>query len=386
MDDVPEEGLPSEGQDREAAATLAEMASSLAEAAAPQMGEGDSPMADAQPIRSGNLRRLFERLPRPDIRRRLNPRRWTRPRLALDRRRLLRSAVALALSVALVLGFSGSAAPLNGHAPRVTPPRVAAASPTAAFSSSASMPSGDVPAGTSSPSARPSQSPNPLSPGRSAPGPTSPTATITFTSLMLDPVPGSGSERAFAFTSDGPGAVSAQIVAASPMDSTELCMAADDAAPECDRGATPGLTQTSAGVHSHWIVTLVSGNADSPTVDVQFSWPTDNPKITVSHARFQGYPNPDSLRTLSATFQARAAGNVEVDAAWPPVAADATLTLTDVSSAQPAAVDTVTYASASAISPAYSHALRKGRTYKVDLFNESPDSVIPDLSETIAFP
>jgi hypothetical protein len=203
---------------------------------------------------------------------------------------------------------------------------------------------------------------------------------------MLDPVPGSGSERAFAFTSDGPGTVSAQIVAASPMDSMELCMAADDAAPECDRGATPGLTQTSAGIHSHWTVTLVSGNVGSPTVDVQFSWPTDNPKITVSHARFQGYPNPDSLRTLSATFKTRAAGTVSVDASWPPVAADATLTLTDVSSAKPAAVDAVTYASAGAILPVYSHALRKGRTYKVDLFNGSPDSVIPDLSETIAFP
>jgi hypothetical protein len=203
---------------------------------------------------------------------------------------------------------------------------------------------------------------------------------------MLDPAPGSGSERIFAFTSDGPGTVSAQIVTTSPMDSTELCLAADDAAPECDRGATPGLTQTSSGVHSHWTVTLVSGSGSSPTVDVQFSWPTDNPKISVNHARFQGYPNPDSLRTLSATFKARAAGNIGVDAAWPPVAADATLTLTDVSSAQPAAVDKVRYTASSSIAPAYSHALRKGRTYKVDLFNESPDGVIPDLSETIAFP
>jgi hypothetical protein len=290
------------------------------------------------------------------------------------------------LVAALVVGVSGSVAPPNDRASMIAPPNVALANPTAVPSALTSAQASSSPSTAPDSSATPSQSPSLLPPSPSGPRPTSPTATITFTSLMLDPDLGSGSARTFSFTSDGPGTVSAQVVGSSPMNSTELCVTADEAPPQCDRGATPGLTLASTGLHSHWTVSLVSGDKGSPTVDVQLSWPTDNPQITVNHAPFQGYPNPDSLRTLSATFKARAAGKLSVDATWPSAAADTTLTVTDVSSAQPTAVDAVAYAGATSISPAYSRSVKGRRTYRIELFNGGPDGADPDLKATIAFP
>jgi hypothetical protein len=287
---------------------------------------------------------------------------------------------------ALVVGVSGSVAPPNDRTSMITPPYVAVASPTAMPFASASVPASSSPSTAPDSSATPSQSPSHLPPSPSGPRPTSPTATITFTSLMLDPDLGSSSARTFSFTSDGPGTVSAQVVGSSPLNSTDLCVTADEAPPQCDRGATPGLTQTSTGLRSHWTVSLVSGDNESPTVDVQLSWPTDNPQITVNHAHFQGYPNPDSLRTLSATFKARATGKLSVGATWPPATADTTLTVTDVSSPQPTAVDAIAYAGATSISPAYSRSVKGRRTYKIELFNGGPDRAGPDLKATIAFP
>ena len=385
MDDVPIEGLPDEGQDRDATAALAEMAAALAGAGASQATDGSNDSAsETPPGRGKRLRQLFNRLPQVDIRGRLNPRRWTRPRLRLDRRQSRRAA-ALMLAAALVLGFSGSIVPVSGRAPTATQRLIAAASATTVPSSSASLPANGSPSAAPSSSAAPSPTALPASP--SVPSQTSPTATITFTNLMLDSVfDFPRSARTFSFTSDGPGTVSAQIVASSPLESTVMCVTVDDAPQKCDLGVTPELTQTATSVHSHWTIALISGNGESPSVDVQFSWPTENPQITVNHARFQGFPNPDSLRALSATFTTRTAGRLGVDASWPPAAVDATLTLTNVSSANPTAVDKVAYPGRRAISPIYSHALKGGRIYKLDLFNGSPDAARPDLKVTIAFP
>jgi hypothetical protein len=89
---------------------------------------------------------------------------------------------------------------------------------------------------------------------------------------------------------------------------------------------------------------------------------------------------------MTATFVTRAAGPLSVEASWPPAVVDATLTVADVSAAQPAALDSVAYSGRGGISPTYSLALKPAGAYKVVLFNDSPDGVRPDLTATITFP
>jgi hypothetical protein len=219
------------------------------------------------------------------------------------------------------------------------------------------------------------------------PSQTSPTATITFNEMMLDSLAdATGQARTFSFTSDGPGAVSAQIVATAPLDSAKLCLAADGAPAQCASGATPGVRVATTTAHSRWIVTLTSANESSPTVDVAFSWPTNQPSVALTHGRFSGNPNPDSLRSMTATFTTRTAGRLNLDAAWSPAVVDATLSVVDLSAAQPAVLAVVAYAARDRISPAYTIALKATTTYRVVLFNDSPDGARPDLAATVSFP
>jgi hypothetical protein len=214
-----------------------------------------------------------------------------------------------------------------------------------------------------------------------------PTATIVFLNLMLDSsTDPAGSARTFTFVSDGPGLVSAQIVTSSPTESTRLCLAADGAAPGCASGATPGFTQPAMAAHSTWTVTLTSADEGAPTVDVAFSWPAGHPSIHLTGGRFEGSPNPDSLRSLTATVKTRAAGQLSLEAAWPPATTEATLSLADASGVNPVVVDRVEYPAAGSIPTTYSHVVAAGRTYTITLFDAGPDKGRPSLSATIAFP
>ena len=394
MDALSEEGLPDEGQDREAAAALAEMAAALAEAAIPAGADGamgaESPETPAEASEAaasapaGRLTKILRRRPRIDIRR-ISPRRPSRPAVRLDRSKSRRLATELLLAATLVLAFSGSAAPRPAGIAAPTRAPVAAAGRTPGPSAQTPTPP------ASSPSVAPeasvgTASPETPEPNQSIPPQTSPTATITFTDLVVDSaLDFPHSARVFTFTSDGPGAVTAQVTAGSPMDSSDLCVTADDGRSECDMGATPSLTLVATGPHNNWKVAVLSGNSASATVDVQFSWPTASPQITVDHARFQGYPNSDSLRSLSAVFKTRSAGRFSLGAAWPGASARTTLTLTDVSGRREATIDTSASAEARP-STDYAHFLNGGRIYVINLFNDSPDDSRPDLKATISFP
>ncbi len=308
---------------------------------------------------------------------------WLNSRRPGDSRRVRLGATALGLSLVLILGFKGAASQPNGPAGgSSSSQRPSAGQSGAAMASRAPAGTGlesGSPLADASPSAEPSEVPIPTQ--------TSPTATITFNDLMLDSVlDATAAARTFSFISDGPGAVSAQIVATSPLDSTKLCVTADDKPAGCVSGATPSLRLAATAAHSHWVVTLSSVNESSPTVDLAIGWPTNHPSITLTHGRLAGYPNPDSLRSMTATFVTRAAGQLGIEASWPPAVLDATLTVADVSAAQPAVLASIAYSGRSGISPAYSLALQPAKAYRVVLFNESPDGVRPNLAATISFP
>ena len=306
-------------------------------------------------------------------------------------------ALGLGLVLAILLGATGQLVysalnPGPGPAGGTASPPVSVASasstPTPADSATATPGTTATPAPTSSAGATPTVT-DTSTPAPPASGAASP-ATITFRDLMIDSAadPG-GTARTFAFTTDGPGSVSAQVVGAAPLTNLKLCLQVNGGQQSCVTGATPGFfTRTpSAADQSQWIVTIVATDAGATSVaDVAFTWGTKEPAITLSHGRFQGMPNPDSVRGLTATFKTRAAGSVGVVAAWPPAVTNAELTLTDVTSTPGSAVGQATYQAAGAISPAYSKAATAGRTYQIQLLNAGPDSGRPDLTTTITFP
>lgn len=364
MDDVPAQDLPQGDEDLEAA-TLARLATALSKAATPEAadtppaGEAEDETAaePADPPARGRSRRL------PSI-----------PRTARLR---LRRTTALALAVALVLGLNAAT-----PTPTLTPPAptavLAAASPVASTTPGDSQTPGPTP--ISSPSPTPWLA-------TATPTHTSPTAAITFSDLMLDSATSPAhAARTFTFTSDGPGIVTASIVSTSPTDSTTLCIKVDSGHDLCQSGATPELSEAATWAHSYWTVTLVSANAATPTVDVAMTWPADHPSISMAHGRFEGSPNPDSLRTLTATFKTRSAGPLSLSAAWPSATADATLTLTDISSSKELALDSKSYTSAGSIAPGYAHVAAAAHTYRIVLYNESAYRGLTDLAATIAFP
>ena len=428
MADAPEQEFSAE-KDREAAAALAQMASALAaadgedpagEASADEAPAGeasaDEDPADEDPAGEapageasadeapGDLDRDSAANSNPAdsaaarsparVMSRIVSRLRTAARLRFGGRPPRRRTAALALSVLLVTGLGGST---------VATPRAAVGGfDTIAVGRPTAAPEGSPRA--SAPSATPSASAR-ASAGRSATAATSPiagqtgpstalrkspTATITFHGLMLDALVDSaatvGSAMAFTFSSDGPGEVSVQIVASAPLDTTTICLIGDGKPVGCDVGGSPGITQTTTTAHSDWLVNVTSPNAGTPTVDLAFSWPTERPRMTLNHGQFRGSPNPDSLRSLTATFRTRAAGSISVDAVWSPISLDATLTLTERAGTASAAIDQIQYSGLTGTTPAYAHTVRSGRNYMVSLYNLSRESGRPDLDVTIGFP
>lgn len=298
-------------------------------------------------------------------------------------RRLRKPALGMGLLLSVVVGASGSILTASESRGPVSY-AAAGASARAASASPAASPAASATAGTTSPT------PAAASTIFATPAAgTARPATLTYNDLMLDSAadPG-GAARTFAFTTDGPGRVSAQVVGAAPLVASKMCIAVNGGAESCSSGATPGLTADApAGDHARWVVTLIALDAGStPVVDVAFSWQTKSPAITLSHGPFRGSPNPDSLRGMTATFKTRATGNVSVGATWPPAAADAALTLADLTVSGASTVDKAVYAAAASIEPAFSHVVKAGRTYRVRLSNLGTDDSRPDLSITISFP
>jgi hypothetical protein len=288
-------------------------------------------------------------------------------------RRWRNVALALGLIVAALAGATGRLL-LGDLNPSISGPTNAAPTPSPSLTTTA-------PTATASPS--PTPTPSPTITVLSAPP-----ASVTFRDLMLD-APGSSSlARTFSFTSDGQGSVSAKVIAAAPRDDISMCIQVNGNLPFCNNGATPGFEQpTPPGDHADWVVTVSNTKAGStPIVDLAFTWPTLAPTLTISHGRFQGLPNPDSLRGFTVQFQTRAAGQAGLAASWPPASAKAALVLTDITKLPATKVDQASYSGVGSINPPYSHQVDSDRTYQLVLSNSMTDSGRPDLTATISFP
>lgn len=383
MEDFPVEGSPIESPAGENSAPASSTSQDVAEGAAGRsstMGRRPDPRAFGAEARLGDP--TADLVPGPRVRlRRASPGRWRNVALGLGLVfAILVGATGRLLFSALNRGSAsrGAESPAASVATVSPPPASQTPSPGPTATAGATATVGPTAAPTGTPTAAP------LASGVAS------SATITFHDMMLDSAADSGgTARTFAFTTDGPGSVSAQVVAAAPLATLKMCLQVNGGAQSCTTGATPGFftMAPSAGDQAQWNVTLIAtGSGSTPVADVAFTWQTKSPSITLGHGRFQGAPNPDSLRGLTATFKTRAAGSVAVAASWPPASVNAALALTDVTTSPGSAVDQATYAAAGSISPAYSHAVTAGRTYQIQVLNTGSDSGRPDLTATISFP
>jgi hypothetical protein len=214
-----------------------------------------------------------------------------------------------------------------------------------------------------------------------------PTASITFSNLMLDADSDSSHTlRTFTFTSDGPGPVVIR-VRKSEGGELESCLSVDGSTPACKTGTKPNwLSAKATTEHSTWVLTLLGTGSSTPTVEIEFSWPSAGPSMTLTHGRFQGSPAVPALRGFTAAFKPRAGGQLTVDASWTEANTGAQLTLADVTGTTPAIIETKDYTAATAISPTYSHEAVTSVKYQVLFLNTGPDAARPDLTATITFP
>ena len=225
--------------------------------------------------------------------------------------------VAIVLAVILaILGGLAAAVTLNGG-----PAPAVLASPTTAAGAS-SQPSGT---GSTPPSQIASQPavPSPVS-SASPPTPTavpSPTpqanlVTITWTAMRLDAQTGSlaGLARTFAFSTQGPGTVTATTHPTVTGGRTIFCLKPVNGSGVCRTGTSLTLTGTTTRQTSSWIVTAIGSGSSAPTLDIGLTFGSATPSVTLTNGRFDGTDFPYDGATFK--LKTRGDGPIKVTAAW----------------------------------------------------------------------
>ena len=181
---------------------------------------------------------------------------------------------------------AGTAAP-SPVAPSVAPSSVASPTPTAASTPRPSASAGAVPA-----------------------------TTAMFRSLKLDARTVAGSQpRLISFTTDGPGTVTVKLASVTTGQTTHMCLRLGSKDLICTDKANSTVTGITKQAHGAWRVSLQGNGTDTPTVDVTITFNTIAPKVTITHARFDGTAAGD-YNGIVVAFTPRAAGNATLQASW----------------------------------------------------------------------
>ncbi|MFI5225467.1 MAG: hypothetical protein ACHQ3P_02200 [Candidatus Limnocylindrales bacterium] len=224
--------------------------------------------------------------------------------------------VAIVFAVILVfLGGIALAALLTGS------PGSPSTSPTVSESAAATAPGpssfGSSVTPTVAPSALPSPTPTAAStPGPSASGSAVRATTVMFRSLKLDARTVAGSEpRLISFATDGPGTVTVKLASVTTGQTTHMCLRLGSKDLICTDKATSTVMGITKQAHAAWRVSLEGNGTDTPTVDLTITFNTIAPKVTVTHARFDGTAAGD-YNGIVVAFTPRAAGNATLQASW----------------------------------------------------------------------
>lgn len=289
----------------------------------------------------------------------------------------------LGVACVILIIAAGALLATNSGSPAPSSSDIAQTSAEPAGSGS-SEPSGPSP--SASATSEPSATPKPTAP------PKAPIAAATFNNLMLDAAnDSSGTARTITFVTDGTGPVGIAITKISAKASLKICAKVDDSKPDCRTGTKVSFkgafTDTA---HSIWVITLMGVGSDTPTVDVAFSWPANDARITLTHGRLQGSTSPgvpEAQNGFTCTFKTRAAGNVTVAASWTILTTDIDMSTADVDGPKAINLDEKQFKAVKNLgTPGYSFGLDAGKYYRVFLRDISADSQRPDLTAVISFP
>jgi hypothetical protein len=225
---------------------------------------------------------------------------------------------------------------------------------------------------SASASASPTPSPTPV-----------PIAQVTITQLKLDPrtPANAGVPRFFTFTSDGPGTITAQLKAISPMGTTHMCLRAGSKDIKCGDAANSTIKATTTSARVVWRVSLEGTGMFTPTVELTLTFPAAAPSVKITHARFDGTGSPDT-NGIQAVFVPRAAGNAKIVASWG-TAFQYTIKATNQSSG---AGNKTLANQGPATNTNKSIAVTAGETWKIVLENADSSPSAVDMTATLSWP
>jgi hypothetical protein len=220
-----------------------------------------------------------------------------------------------------------------------------------------------------------------------------PMATVSFVNMQVDAQNDPLSKaRTFTFITDGVGKIGASFTTVSPNTAQSIiCLSFDGSKPTCVRGTRYSFAKASTDTtHSVWVVTIIGYQTNTPIVNLTLSWPSNTPRVTMTHGRFQGSSSPgvpEALNGFTAQFAATRAGTAGVSASWTAVTADARVTTDQISGSSSNLLDQQQYTGVQNLgTPGYAYAVTAGKTYRLSLRDLSADSGRPELTATISLP
>jgi len=220
-------------------------------------------------------------------------------------------AIILAVILALLGGITAAVVITGGPAPAVLPsPTTAAGASNAPSSAGASV---SPPIGSVTPSSGPSASPTPVP----SPTPQANLTTIEFTAMRLDPqshAAAGAAPRTFAFTTEGPGTVTAVFKQTIAGGKTIACLNQVGGSSICRTGTAETLTSRTSKAKTSWTATAIGSGSSSPTLNITLTFGNSKPTIKLTNGRFDGTGFPyDGVTFLLTDAKAGAVG---VKADW----------------------------------------------------------------------
>ena len=223
--------------------------------------------------------------------------------------------IILAVILALLGGITAAVVITGGPSPVVLPsPTTAAgasAQPSAIASAlaSAGAPSVGPSAGGSVAPSSPTPAPTPT--------PQANLTTIEFTSMRLDPqshTATGAAPRTFAFTTEGPGTVTAVFKQSIAGGKTIACLNQVGGTSICRTGTAETLTSSTTKAKTSWTATAIGSGSSAPTLNITLTFGNSKPSVKLTNGRFDGTTFPyDGVTYLLTDAKA---GSVVVKADW----------------------------------------------------------------------
>lgn len=223
--------------------------------------------------------------------------------------------IIFAVILALLGGITAAVVITGGPSPVVLPsPTTAAGASTQPSAVASALASAGAPSvGPSAGESLAPSSPTPVP----TPTPQANLTTIEFTSMRLDPqshAATGAAPRTFAFTTEGPGTVTAVFKQSIAGGKTIACLNQVGGTSICRTGTAETLTSRTTRAKASWTATAIGSGSSAPTLNITLTFGSSKPSVKLTNGRFDGTTFPyDGVTYLLTDSKA---GSVVVKADW----------------------------------------------------------------------